>query len=1047
MIANTVTTRLVRRKLATLWTLPILTALIVLSTSSSAQTSNLVTSPVDASVRVALRGQRAPWALPQNDRGSVPGDTMLKHLTMVLKRSPQAQKAFEQFLEQLQDPSSRNYHHFLTPVQVGKRFGVSQYDIDAIGRWLRSQGLRVDSIANSRTMIDFSGNASLVGTAFGTETRYYEVNDELRMATASDPQIPAALGGVIQSVSGLSTIHDHSYHGAEQAHVPAKGAGDSPALSVCNGGTCTHFIAPGDFYGIYDMDGLIYNYGLYGKGQTIAIIGRSRVYDPDIANFQSLTQYGTKYPTVIVPPNGVDPGQPAGTGGTASGDQVEATLDVQRASSTALGATIDLIVSANTQTADGIRIAAEYAVDTNPVPAQIMNISFGACEADRTLADVQFWDTLFSQGAAEGISIFVASGDAGAAGCDAYFQPPPENQIASPNYICSSSYSTCVGGTEFADFSDPSKYWSSTNSMWLISVIGYIPEGGWNEPLNGEGETQAASSGGGYSSYIPTPTWQVGTGVPGTQGRYTPDIAFSAAAHDGYFGCLAASGGAHPGNCVVENGEFYFEYFFGTSAAAPSMAGITALLNESYQLPQGELNQRLYELAANPTSQIFHDVTVATSGVSGCVVTTPSMCNNSTASPTGLTGGLAGYLVTAGFDEVTGLGSIDAGNLVANWFAGFPSTNTVVTSSLDPAQIGAPVTFTATITTTGAELPTGTVTFDAGQFQPIGTVPVTTVNGSQVASLTTSSLGFGTYAVAAFYSGDANNAASTSPILTQNMIAPTFTWEANGGTTGSVLSGQSAVYNFTIVPTGTGVTMFGADVAFSCSGLPDTTVVCNFNPAQIAAGASGSIPIQLTIMTSGPNPPAGSGHRRINERRSSLLLLALPLAGIVMAGYAGRKISMPTTIFAWGVSLLLVGLPLPVEAEMAASAPPSVSVTVNPGVPASVFPNDAADGWPTQTAQFTATVTNTANTAVSWSVTTANGGTINANGLYTAPAVASGLPTSVTITATSQADSTKSGSTTETLRPATIPGTYSNIMVTATESITMNSVPVTLVVQ
>ena len=93
----------------------------------------------------------------------------------------------------------------------------------------------------------------------------------------------------------------------------------------------------------------------------------------------------------------------------------------------------------------GLRIAAQYVVDTDPVPAQIMNISFGACEADRTQADVQFWDSLFSQGAAEGISTFVASGDAGAAGCDTYFQTPPQNQIASPNYICSSSYSTCVG--------------------------------------------------------------------------------------------------------------------------------------------------------------------------------------------------------------------------------------------------------------------------------------------------------------------------------------------------------------------------------------------------------------------------------------------------------------------------------------------------------------------------------------------------------------------------------------------------------------------------
>jgi hypothetical protein len=120
-------------------------------------------------------------------------------------------------------------------------------------------------------------------------------------------------------------------------------------------------------------------------------------------------------------------------------------------------------------------------------------------------------------------------------------------------------------------------------------------------------------------------------------------------------------------------------------------------------------------------------------------------------------------------------------------------------------------------------------------------------------------------------------------------------------------------------------------------------------------------------------------------------------------------------------------------------------VTVSPGVPSSVYPN--SPGWPSQTAQFTATVTNVSNTGVTWSVTTPNGGTIDANGVYTAPLVATGLPTSVTVTATSQADTTISASAQETLNAATIPGTYSNIMVTATENAAAHSDPVTLIVQ
>ena len=188
MTASGVATRRVSRSATILWAVAVLTASCIFAVPSRAQTNNLVNAPVDPAVRVALRGQRAPWALPQNSRGAVPGDTTLQHLTMVLKRSPQQQQAFEQFLQQLQDPSSRNYHHFLTPIQVGKRFGASQHDLDAVSGWLRAQGLRVDGVANSRMMIDFSGNASQAGAAFGTEMRYYEVKGEKRIATAGDPR-------------------------------------------------------------------------------------------------------------------------------------------------------------------------------------------------------------------------------------------------------------------------------------------------------------------------------------------------------------------------------------------------------------------------------------------------------------------------------------------------------------------------------------------------------------------------------------------------------------------------------------------------------------------------------------------------------------------------------------------------------------------------------------------------------------------------------------------------------------------------------------------
>ena len=840
-----------------------ITAATIFAPRAYAQSRDMVVTSVSPGSRVTLNGHHPSWAAAANDMGAVPSDQSLGPLSLVLARSPQQQQAFEQFLKAQQDPSSPDYHHWLTPAEMGQHFGASQHDIDAITGWLQSQNLHVDSVANSRMRINFSGSASAVANALGTEMHYFQVDGQQRMSITAEPQIPAALSAIVKSIHGLYSVTMSPAHGSKTIQAPAPGAnGDSgnAAVPAVTTSPTSHFLLAGDFAKIYDV-----NVGsIDGSGQTIAVIGQARVYDQDIINFQMLAGLTSKTPTVKVPPNSVDPGNPETTpppnNGKPSPAQEEATLDVTRATSIAPGATIDLVVSS-----DSITTPVEYVVDTTPVPAQIMTISFSSCETQGGRSQVDFWDSLFSQAAAEGISVFVSSGDAGAAGCDPFFSTPPASQSLGVNVLCSSSYVTCVGGTEFADANSPSQYWASSNGVHGESALGYIPEGTWNEPSTTGNQPQTAASGGGVSAFIATPSWQTGPGVPGTQGRYTPDIAFSSSAHNGYVACFAAGGGA----CVIQNGGFTsFDIFFGSSATAPDMAGIAALLNQKSGSAQGNLNPRLYELAAISGNNVFHDVTVASSGVSNCTITVPSMCNNSTPGPTGQTGGLSGYQVDAGYDEVTGLGSIDVGNLLASWAPVI--SNITVTSSVNPTALGAPVTFTATVTGTANGTPTGTVTFlDNGT-----SIGAATLNAGAVATLSTSILTVAVHPISASYGGDATFAPSTSASVNQTVIAGFAPIPAPL----TVTAGQNLIIPLTMYA------VAGSNLTFtlSCAGLPAKTS-CTFDKNPVTPGPPpGGTLIHLTLGTASSKLPARPSNR--NTLPWTVFIICAALATVLAAG-------------------------------------------------------------------------------------------------------------------------------------------------------------------
>lgn len=564
-----------------------------------------IAGPIDDRSTVVLPGNRPPMARPEYDRGISPPEHRVERMILLLEPDPHQQHLLEELLAVQRDPQSPHYGQWLTPESFGELFGVSDRDVDRIIAWLGGHGFDVEPPSAGRTTITFSGTVAQVEAAFQTEIHLYDVNGELHHANASDPRIPAALTPVVNGVVSMNDFHSRPLH-LDLAPRYSSGA--------------THYIAPADFATIYDVAAL-YSASIDGTGQSIAIASRSNINPSDVPTFRSTFGLPAKNPTIVL--NGADPGI------VSSDEQTEADLDVQWAGAVAKNAEIEFVISASTVSTDGVALSSQYIVNNNLAP--VMSVSFGLCEAAMGASQNQFWNSLWQQAAAQGITVLVAAGDSGAAGCD-----KPTASIATGgravNGICSPPYSTCVGGTEFAEASNPGLYWSPTNiPITDASALTYIPETAWNESASAGG-TGLWAGGGGASALYSKPTWQTGNGVPADGRRDVPDVSLSSASHDGYLLCV--------------DGQIYS--VGGTSAATPSLAGLMALVVERNGARVGNANPALYMLAANQAlsgTAVFHDVTSGNNSVSG----------------------VSGWTAGTGYDLATGLGSVDAFRLVNHW--------------------------------------------------------------------------------------------------------------------------------------------------------------------------------------------------------------------------------------------------------------------------------------------------------------------------------------------------------------------------------------------
>jgi hypothetical protein len=760
---------------------------------------------------VTLRGNVHPMARSANDRGLLPDQQPITRMHVLLQRSAAQETALQQLMAQQLDPTSPNFHAWLSPQQFGQQFGPADSDVQAVKNWLTSQGFTGLKVNHGKTLIEFSGTSGQVRNAFRSEVHRLLVNGEAHFANTQEPQIPAALAPVVGGVVGLHNFRPKPMVRRIGKFQRNASTGEiTPLFTYTDVNGTFYGVGPADFAKIYNVPSTF-----TGTGISIAIVARTNINIQDVRDFRTIFGLAPKDPQIIL--NGADPGI------VSSGEEGEADLDTEWSGAVAPDADIKLVVSETSQTdgTDGVDASAIYIVDNNLAP--VMSESFGSCEANLGTAGNQFYATLWQQAAAEGITVVVSAGDNGAAACD----PPSNNanelaasQGVGVSGIASTPYNVAMGGTDFDQAGKQTTFWNTCTGTPCatspFSVKGYIPETTWNDSCAATGLSGCSSvtststslnfvagSGGPSSKYSKAQApWQTGFG---DAARDLPDVSlFSSDGQNGSFYILCQSDQDIPGDTgcnltkfvsTPSTGPFHdFQAVGGTSAAAPTFAGIMALVNQKTGQRQGTANFTLYALAKNeiflncnsssftnplvapPASCAFLDVTKGNISVA-CTAGTRD-CSNTGSSGFGVLATSSGgttlaFGATPNYDQATGLGSVNVTNLLNAWSAlSRPDASAALaTSTTFPIAHGMAAQFTVAVTPSAA---TGDVSLTGGpsatQTQGIG--PFTLSSGT--VSISTAMLPGGTYSLKAHYGGDATHGGSDS-----NAISVTVNTESS----------------------------------------------------------------------------------------------------------------------------------------------------------------------------------------------------------------------------------------------------------------------------
>jgi subtilase family serine protease len=662
-----------------------------------------ILKPIDEANLVPLEGNTHPLALPEYDQGPLADGFPMEHMLLLLKRSSQQELELQKLIAELYNPGSPHYHKWLTSQKFGQLFGPSQQDITTITKWLRSRGFQVNLVYTSGMLIDISGTAGLVRDAFHTEMHKYNVEGVKHIANASDPRIAAGLAPVVE---GFASLNDFMPRPAMEKRGRPEPQFVSFVLDV----------GPQDFATIYNLTPL-WNAGITGEEQTIAVLEDTDINPADWDTFRSafgLSSFSGSFAQIHpAPPKGKDNCKDP----LANPDESEAALDAEWSGAVAPDAAIELTSCADTATTFGVLIAAHNLLNSKS-PPPIISVSYQESEADLGSSGNAVINRAMQQAAAEGISVFVASGDAGAADRDA--NELDATRGITVNGLASTQYDVAVGGTDFQDVVDgtASSYWATSDGAGGKSALSYIPEMTWNDTcassvlFNYEGSSSGpafcssplgeaffgvVAGGGGPSSRYAKPSWQAGVvGIENDRKRDLPDASLFSAnglyTHALLYCMSDAVEGGFP--CIYTNPiDVFSSSAGGTSFAAPSFAGIQALVNQKTNATWGNPDSVLYTLAAteygsstNPnqgnlescnstngnavgSACVFYDVTtgdndVVCSGKKNCYRLPHAAFGVLSVSPKTLS---AAYPTTTGWDFATGLGTVNISNLVNSW--------------------------------------------------------------------------------------------------------------------------------------------------------------------------------------------------------------------------------------------------------------------------------------------------------------------------------------------------------------------------------------------